>query len=314
MTLAAPPDRVLKVAAFAAVYLIWGSAYLAMKIGVESIPPLLLAGVRSVIAGGALYAWGRWRGGPPPTAGQWGLAAVIGGMMFLGGHGGLFWAIQRVPSGVASLFIATIPIWMTLSQFLTEPVHRVGPRTVIGIVGGAIGISILVGPGQFGGGEAIDPVGAVVLIGVAILWTIGSTIARRTAPRSLTVTTGSYLLAGGIMLLVASTMAGEMQVVQEQAILLRSVVAVAYLIVFGSIITFSAYNYLLRHSTLAKLSTYAYVNPVIALFLGWMFASEVLNSRVIMAATLVIGSVALNLSARAPAVDPKPPEPQVGGR
>jgi drug/metabolite transporter (DMT)-like permease len=292
----------LKVASFAAVYLVWGSAYLAMKVGVESIPPLLLAGVRSMLAGSVLYGWGRWRGGPRPTAGQWGLAAVIGGMMFLGGHGGLFWAIQRVPSGVAALFIATIPIWMTLSQFLTEPVHRVGPRTVIGIVGGAVGIAILVGPGQIVGGEAIDPLGAAVLIGVAILWTIGSTLARRTAPRSIAVTTGSYLLAGGIMLLIASTLAGEAQLVAERPVLPRSVVALTYLIVFGSIITFSAYNYLLRHTTLAKLSTYAYVNPLIALCFGWMFANEVLSFRVVTAAALVLGSVALNLSV--PATSP----------
>ena len=212
------------------------------------------------------------------------------------------------------MFIATIPIWMTLAQFLTEPAHRVGPRTVIGIVGGAVGIAILVGPGQLVGGEAIDPLGAAVLIGVAILWTIGSALARRTAPRSIAVTTGSYLLAGGIMLLVASTLAGEAQLFEERAALFRSVVALAYLIVFGSIIAFSAYNYLLRHSTLAKLSTYAYVNPLVALFLGWMFANEALDFRVIAAATLVVGSVALNLSARATPVDRGVPEPGTGGR
>jgi drug/metabolite transporter (DMT)-like permease len=164
------------------------------------------------------------------------------------------------------------------------------------------------------GGEAIDPLGATVLIGVAILWTIGSALARRTAPRSIAVTTGSYLLAGGIMLLVVSTLAGEVQVVQDRPVLFRSVVALAYLIVFGSIITFSAYNYLLRRSTLAKLSTYAYVNPLVALFLGWMFANEALSFRVIAATTLVVGSVSLNLSVRVKPVDRRVLESEARGQ
>jgi drug/metabolite transporter (DMT)-like permease len=291
--------------AFLAVYLLWGSNYLAMKIGVESIPPLMLAGVRSLIGGLLLFGWGRWRGGAGPTRREWGIASIIGGCMFLGAHGGLFWAIQRVPSGVASLFVATVPIWMTFSQRLTEPQHHIGARTLVGIAGGALGLVVLVGPGQFVAGEAIEPAGAVVLIGVAIAWTIGSTIARRTAPPSISVATGSYLLAGGSMLMVVSWLVGEFPRMAAQSVTGRSVVALGYLIVCGSLIAFSAYNYLLRHSTLAKVSTYAYVNPLVAIALGWAFGGESLNARIGIAAALIIGSVALSLSAtgKPPAVN-----------
>ncbi|MEZ5316234.1 MAG: EamA family transporter [Vicinamibacterales bacterium] len=283
--------------AFLAVYLLWGSNYLAMKIGVESIPPLMLAGVRSLIGGLLLFGWGIWRGGAGPTRREWGIASVIGGCMFLGAHGGLFWAIQRVPSGVASLFVATVPIWMTLSQRLTEPHHHIGPRTIAGIAGGALGLVVLVGPGQFMTGQAIDPIGAVVLIGVALLWTTGSTIARRTAPPSISVATGSYLLAGGSMLVVVSGLAGEFPLLATHPVSGRSIAALAYLIVCGSLIAFSAYNYLLRRSTLAKVSTYAYVNPLVAIALGWAFGGETLDARVGIAAALIIGSVALSLTA-----------------
>jgi drug/metabolite transporter (DMT)-like permease len=291
--------RARRIIAFTAVYLVWGSMYLAMRVGVESIPPLMLAALRSLIAGAILYGWGRLRGGAPPTPREWRVAAVVGGLLFFGAHGSLFWAVQRVPSGVASLFVATIPIWMTITQYLTEPRRRVGGSTVVGIAGGAFGIFLLVGPGQLLGGERIDPVGAVVLVGVAIFWTLGSAVAKRTAPRSLPVATGSYLLAGGTMLAVASVAVGEPALVATRPVLSRSVVALGYLVVFGSVITFSAYNWLLRHTSLSAVSTYAYVNPLVAVLLGWGFAGEPLSPRVLVATAVILSSVALSLSAQA---------------
>ncbi len=272
-----------KLLAFAAVYILWGSMYLAMKIGVESIPPLMLAGLRSLIAGAVLYGWGRLRGAAPPTRREWRLAALVGSFMFLGAHGGLFWAVQRVPSGVASLFIATIPIWMTITQYLSEPANRISVRTIVGIAGGAVGIYLLVDSGRLLGGDRIDPLGAAVLIAVAISWTLGSLVARRTAPSSLAVATGSYLLCGGIMLMTVSGLAGEV----------------------------SAYNWLLRHTTLAALSTYAYVNPLVAVLLGWAFAGEALSARVVTSTAIILTSVALNLSAHAVRSRPVPSETAV---
>jgi drug/metabolite transporter (DMT)-like permease len=291
--------RARRVLAFAAVYVVWGSMYLAMRVGVESIPPFMLAGLRSLIAGGLLYGWGRVRGAPAPTSREWRLSALIGGLMFLGGHGSLFWAVQRVPSGVASLFVATMPIWMTIAQYVTERSRPIDLRTVVGIAGGAAGIFLLVDPGNLLGGERIDPLGATVLVGVAVVWTLGSVVAQRTAPRSLSVATGSYLLAGGAMLMAVSALAGEPGVVAVRPVSGRSVLALGYLIVFGSVITFSAYNWLLRHISLSAVSTYAYVNPLVAVFLGWMFAGEPLSARVLTAAAVIILSVALNLSAQA---------------
>jgi len=297
--------RLRRALAFAAVYVVWGSMYLAMRIGVESIPPLMLAGLRSLVAGVVLYAWGRLRGGAAPTRGEWRVAALIGGLLFLGAHGSLFWAVQRVPSGVASLFVATIPIWMTIAQYLTDR-RAVGFRTVIGIAGGAVGILLLVDPGQILGGERIDPAGAVVLVGVAMFWTAGSAVAQRTVQRSLTVSTGSYLLAGGTLLMVVSAASGELSVMAARPVLGRSVVALGYLIVFGSVITFSAYNWLLRHTSLSAVSTYAYVNPLVAVGLGWAFAGEALSSRILAAAALILSSVALSVSAQGRAAARQP--------
>jgi len=285
------------VLAFTAIYVVWGSMYLAMRVGVESIPPLMLAGLRSLVAGGMLYGWRRLRGGAAPTRREWRVAVLVGGLLFLGAHGSLFWAVQRVPSGVASLFVATIPIWMTIVQYLTER-RRVGLRTIVGIAGGAVGIFLLVDPGQILGGERIDPVGAVVLVGVAMFWTAGSAVAQRTAQRSLTVSTGPYLLAGGSMLMVVSAGSGEFSVLAGRPVVARSVIALGYLIVFGSVITFSAYNWLLRHTSLSVVSTYAYVNPLVAVFLGWAFAGEALTGRVLTATAIILSSVALSLSAQ----------------
>ncbi len=281
--------------------------YLAMRIGVESIPPFMLAGLRSLVAGGLLYGWGRLRGAAPPTPREWRLAALVGGLMFLGGHGSLFWAVERVPSGVASLFVATMPIWMTITQYVTDRSRRIDARTVVGIVGGAAGIFLLVDPGNLLGGERLDPLGSAVLVGVAIVWTLGSAVAQRTAPHSLPVATGSYLLAGGAMLIAVSALAGEPGVLVTRPVLARSVLALGYLIVFGSVITFSAYNWLLRHTSLSAVSTYAYVNPLVAVFLGWAVAGEPLGARVLGAAAIIVSSVAISLSAGVRKAAPKGP-------
>lgn len=300
------------VAAFAAIYLIWGSTYLAIKFAIATLPPLTMMAIRSTAAGGILYAWGRWRGGRPPTVGHWGAGAVVGALLFLGGHGSLAWAEQRVPSGVASLFIATLPLWMTLVQALTEGVTVLTARTLAGLAAGMLGITLLLGPGAFLGSEPVDPAGAAVLVLAALSWSVGSAIAQRSPrPASLSVTTATYLLSGGVLLIVAGAVSGELRALQPEAISLGSLAALGYLIAFGSVIAFGAYSWLIRHRSLAAVSTYAFVNPVVAVFLGWALGGEALNARVLAAAGFVVGAVMLILSARARTLAHAPTAPEV---
>lgn len=283
-------------AAFAAIYLIWGSTYLAIKFAIVSVPPFTMTATRSFIAGAILYGWGRLRGEAPPRAAHWRSGAAVGALLFLGGHGGLGWAQQHVPSGVASLFIATIPLWMTLAEVMTERTATITARTMLGIAAGLAGIWLLVGPRALLDGEPVYPFGAAVLVLAALAWSVGSVLARRAPrPSSLTVTTGTYLLTGGAMLYVAGLVTGEALSFDPAAMSLRSFVALSYLIVFGSVIAFGAYSWLLRCASLAAVSTYAFVNPIIAVTLGWAIGGEPLTQRVFAATALVITGVILIL-------------------
>lgn len=295
------------VAAFAAIYFIWGSTYLAIKMAIVSIPPFGMTATRSLVAGAVLYAWGRWRGGATPGALHWAGGAAVGTLLFLGGHGGLGWAQLRVPSGVASLFIATIPLWMTLSEALIDRGTMITVRTVLGIAAGLAGISLLVGPWALLEGEAVDPLGAGVLLFAALAWSVGSALARRLPrPSSMAVTTGTYLLTGGAMLGLAALVAGEVERLHPAAVSARSLAALAYLIVFGSVVAFGAYSWLLRRVSLAAVSTYAFVNPIVAVTLGWAIGGEPVTRRVFAAATFVIVGVVLILTDRSTLVTAAP--------
>jgi drug/metabolite transporter (DMT)-like permease len=307
-------SRLLVILAFGAVYLLWGSNYLAIKFAVASIPPLTLAAVRSLVAGVLLMTYAWLRGSKMPGAREWRVAVLVGGLMFLCSHGGLFWAVTRVPSGIAALLFATMPIWMTLAHIITHGVSGLGPGVALGLVGGTAGVAILVGPG-IETTSAIDPLGAVVVVAAAIAWSAGSAVARQTGGgRSVVVSTGSYLLGGGILLLVAAWLTGELGDWDPGAVTPRSAAALAYLIVCGSIIAFGAYNWLLRRQTLVAVSSYAYVHPIVAILLGWLVAGEPVSRRIGLAAALIIVSVALLISVRArpkmaedPDVAPKAP-------
>lgn len=282
------------VAAFAAIYLIWGSTYLAIKLAIVSIPPFTMTATRSFTAGAILYTWGRWRGAPPPTTAQWGGGAVVGLLLFLGGHGGLGWAQQHVPSGVASLFIATIPLWMILTEALTDRTVTITARTMLGIAAGLAGIVLLVGPHALLGGVPVDPPGAAALVLCAVAWSVGSAFTRHVPrPASMPVTTGTYLLTGGAMLYVAALVAGEAMRFNPATISVRSLAALGYLVVFGSVVAFSAYAWLLRRASLAAVSTYAFVNPIVAVTLGWTVGDEPMTRRVLAAAALVVVGVVM---------------------
>ncbi|MGH7546003.1 MAG: EamA family transporter, partial [Gemmatimonadota bacterium] len=278
--------------AFAAVYLIWGSTYLAIRFAIETLPPFLMAGTRFAAAGAVLYAYTRWRGLPAPERAHWPAAIVIGGLLLLGGNGLLVWAETRVPSGIAALLIATVPLWMVLLEAWRRDGTRPGAATVAGLTAGFAGIVLLVGPGEFAGGGGVDLLGAGALTIASISWAFGSLYSRRAnLPASPLVGISMEMLAGGAWLLLAGTLAGEWGRVDPGAVSPRSATALLYLTVFGSLVGFSSYIWLLRVSTPARVSTYAYVNPVVALFLGWALAGESLTPRTGLAVALVLAAV-----------------------
>jgi drug/metabolite transporter (DMT)-like permease len=293
--------------AFATVYLVWGSTYLAIRYAVETLPPLLMAGSRHLVAGLALYAFARRRSPEAPTRLHWRSAAIIGTLLLLGGNGGVSWAEQRVPSGLTALIVATVPLWMVLLHTLREGRQGAGLRTGIGILVGLAGVGVLVDPRA---GDRVDPLGALVLVFAALSWATGSLYARRAPlPAAPLLATAMELLAGGAALVVAGLVLGEAPRVDLAAASARSLLSWGYLVVFGSIVGFTAYIYLLNHAAPAAVSTYAYVNPVVAVVLGWAFADEALSARTAVAGAVILAAVVL-LTLR-PATKPRAPAASV---
>jgi drug/metabolite transporter (DMT)-like permease len=283
----------LKVAlALGAVYVIWGSTYLAIRFAIETIPPFLMAGARYVTAGALLYGWARLRGAPRPSLLHWRSATVIGAFLLLVGNGGVVWAEQRVDSGLAALLISTEPIWIVLLVWLRAGrQQRPNPRVVAGLLLGFTGLVMLVRPS---GSAGIDPVGATALVLASLSWAWGSLYGMRAPlPASPLATTGMQMLAGGGLLLTASALTGEPARFALAEVSARSALALAYLVVFGAIVAFTAYVWLLRVAPPVLVSTYAYVNPVVAVFLGWAMAGEPLTAGTLTAAAVILGGVAL---------------------
>jgi drug/metabolite transporter (DMT)-like permease len=286
-------SRTQIVLAFAAVYVLWGSTYLGIKFGVETLPPFLMAGLRHSIAGLLLYAWVRLSGTPAPEPKQWLPAAGIGALLLLGGNGLVSWAELRVPSGLAALIVASVPIWLTLLYGLQK---RTRPHGVVllGLGAGLAGLAFLVAPGRFAGGSHVDLAGAGALLSAALFWAIGSLYARRAKlPSSMLLATAMEMLTGGAALLLTSGLLREWRGFSFAEVSTRSWLALAYLIVAGSLVGFTAYIFLLGATTPARVGTYAYVNPIVAVFFGWAFASEVITARMIIAALAILGAVAV---------------------
>jgi drug/metabolite transporter (DMT)-like permease len=280
--------------AFALVYVIWGSTYLAIRYAIETVPPFVAAGGRFLIAGTILFAWAWLREGVRPTRAQWVGTTIVGALLLVGGNGAVSWSEQFVPSGLAALIVAITPFWMVMFEWLRRGGDRPSRRTMLGLGLGFIGLVILVGPSGLGGGEQIHLGGVLVLLGGSITWAVGSIWARSlTMPRSATLSTGMQMLAGGTLLLGVGAIAGELPKVDPGAISTRSLLALLYLILFGAVIGFTAYTWLLTHTTPARLSTYAYVNPVVALLLGWAIAGEPLSGRTLVAAAVILVAVAV---------------------
>lgn len=283
-------SRAAVIAAFATVYLVWGSTYLAIRVAIETLPGFLMAGTRFLIAGGLLYGWTQLRGEARPVGVEWRSVAIVGGLLLLGGNGLVVWAEQWVPSGVAALLVATVPFWMVLLEWLRGG-ERPGLGIGLGLVLGFAGIAVLAGPGEWAGG-AIDTVGALALLGASLSWAVGSIYSRGAPlPKSPLVSTAGQMLAGGVLLLIVGVATGELSTFDPAAVSWRSIGAVLYLIVFGSLIGFTAYVWLLQVASPAKVSTYAYVNPVVAVLLGWAIVGEPLTARVGIAVAVIVGAV-----------------------
>jgi drug/metabolite transporter (DMT)-like permease len=297
----ASPTRIW--AALATVYLVWGSTYLAIRVAVDTLPPFSSAAVRFLVAGTLLTAItaarGDWRAeriGLP----QWRAAAIVGGALLLGGNGGVVWAEQRIPSGVAALLVAMLPLWVAVLERLLFG-RRLARRAVVGLALGFAGVALLLGRPDGGG---VDPIGAAACMGASASWACGSLYARTAPlPRRPLVATSMEMLAGGLLLGIAGATAGELSAVRPDTFSTASVLALAYLVVFGSLVAFSTFVWLLHNAPLPLVATYAYVNPVVAVLLGWAILGELLTLRLAVAGAVVVTGVALIASA----VPPAPP-------
>ena len=293
-------NRTRLLGAFFCVYVVWGTNFLAIRYMVETIPPMLAMGVRSVIAGAILYVWGRLRGGSRPKLAEWGEAALAGAFLFLGAHGTLAWGETRVPSGIAALVMATIPVWMVLVDWLAAKGRRPAPAVWLGLASGVAGLIVLTDPASLRG-QTASAVGLLVLLASPPCWAIGSIIARGQPKRHpLTMIAGMQLLAGGTMLLAASGAVGEFRGFDIGAVSARSLAALVYTIVFGSVLTLTAYLWMLNVVSAARVSTYAFVNPLIAVAIGWALAGEEITARTLVAAALILAGVAAVMMKREP--------------
>lgn len=280
--------------AFAAIYLVWGSTYLAIRVMVRSMPPLLAGGTRFLFTGAILYGWARWRGVPAPSRKLWGPAFLLGSLFFLLGNGGVSWAETRIPSGLTALLAATSPLFTVL--FLSKRVgwRRPPTRVMLGIAAGLCGVGLLVAPGEIIGGGHADLLGAAAITAAAIAWAGGSVLSHAVPLHpSPTLATGMKMLAGGALLLGAGLLMGEASHLSMEMFEGKAVLAWGYLVVFGSLIGFTAFTYLLRVTTPEKVSTSAYVNPLVAVLLGWAILGESVSPRTLLAAAIIVGAVAL---------------------
>ncbi len=280
--------------ALAAVYLIWGSTYLAIRFAIETLPPFTMAGSRFLLAGTALYAWARWRGAPRPKLRQWAPSLLIGGLLLLGGNGSVVWGESRIPSGVAALLVAAEPVWIAVLAPLVLRHPRGGLRALGGLAAGVSGVAVLVVDPRGIDPTSIDLVGAAVVVFGGACWALGSLVTLRLElPESRAVANGMQMLAGGVLLVALGGGVGEWSQLADLRPSPRSLAAFAYLVVFGSIVAFSAYTFLLRATRPTVAATYAFVNPVVAVLVGWFLGGEMLSWRIGVASALILAAVAL---------------------
>ena len=279
--------------ALLALYIVWGSTYLGIKFAIETIPPFFHAGIRFLISGLILVTWQRSAGHAMPTRKQWISTAIIGTLLLLGGNGLVAWAEQFIPSGIAALIIGSIPMFLVIGEAIRPNGVKPTWQGIVGLVIGFVGIFILVGPSEISGSATkLNPFGVAALLSAALFWTIGS-IYSKTAdlPKSSLMSTGAQMLMGSMGLFIVSLITGELNGWDVTAVSARSLYGLSYLILVGSLIGFVSYGWLLQNAPISLVSTYAYVNPIVAVLLGNWFANEVLEPRIWLAAGIIIGSV-----------------------
>jgi drug/metabolite transporter (DMT)-like permease len=278
--------------AFAIIYFVWGSTYLAVRVGVREVPPLILAAMRFSVAGLVLFGWVLARGERAPSLREWRSASILGMVIFLFDYGLLFWAEQRVPSGIAAVMLATIPVFMALSEIIFLRTQRLTVRLALALLIGLGGVGVLMSRALNLGGAPIDKWGAMALIFASISWSAASVLARKLPlPSSKVMSSGAQMLAGGILLIIAAGAFGEFRNFHPSAVSRGVWFALVYLIVAGSIIGFTAYVWLIHHESPTKVGTYAYVNPIVAVLVGYFLGGEALSARTILGTVFILISV-----------------------
>ena len=283
--------------AFSAVYVIWGSTYLAIRYAIETIPPFFMMGTRSVIAGSILYFWSRTRGAVTLQRKYLPSLFIIGVLFFLIGHGLLAWAQQRVPSGLAAVLVASEPLWIFLVESFFIRDSKIKAKGITGLVLGFAGIVYLISATKGIDTSSADTISSIAIVLGAFSWSIGAVYSRvAKLPTSSMLSAGMELIIGGMFLILAGFLLGEAETFHIAAISLRSLLGIAYLIIFGSVITFSAYTWLLSRTSATRISTHTYVNPVIAVFLGWVIVDEAITVELLIATVIIVVSVYLVLN------------------
>ena len=279
--------------ALIALYIVWGSTYLGIKVAIETIPPFFHAAVRFFISGLILLAWQRGVGNVMPTRKQWISTFIIGNLLLLGGNGLVSWAEQFIPSGIAALIIASVPLFLVILEAIRPGGVKPTWQAIFGLLIGCACIFILVGPAELSGSEShLDPFGVAALLSACVLWALGSTYSKTAdLPKSSLMTTGAEMLMGSIGLLIVSLVTGELSGWDPAEVSSRSLVGLVYLITIGSIIGFGSYIWLLQNAPISLVATYAYVNPIVAVILGYFFGSETLEPRIWLASAIIIGAV-----------------------
>jgi drug/metabolite transporter (DMT)-like permease len=290
--LSAKPARWKIFLAFSIIYFVWGSTYLAIRVGVLEMPPFIMAGIRFAIAGLALWTWMRLQGTPSLTWPEWRASLLLGSLMFLLDYACLFWAEQRVPSGIAAVVIAIIPVCITLLEILFLKTQKLTLRLALGLGVGVLGVAVLMNPRASLGEAPLNRGGAIALLVASLGWSVGTVLSRRlVVPSSKAMGAAAQMLCGGIMLLVLAVLSGELAQFHPAAISFRAWFSLVYLIIAGSIVAYTAYVWLLHHQSPTKVGTYAYVNPIIAVILGALLGGETVGHRTMLGAALILVSV-----------------------
>jgi drug/metabolite transporter (DMT)-like permease len=292
----AAPIKARIVIAFAALYLVWGSTYLGIRFAIETIPPFVMAGMRFLLAGVIMYAIARWQGTYKSSWANWRTSLIIGACLLLAGNGGVTISEKYIDSGLAALIVAIVPIYIVILSWATGMAPRPAPVVWLGLIGGFIGVGFLLGPAlHLSSNSGRHPaIGMSILLVSSFIWSAGS-LYSRTAKHAASpfLTAAQQMLCGGLLLLLAGIVTGEGRHFHPSAISIISLASFIYLVLIGAVVGYTAYIWLLRHCDPAKVATYAYVNPIVAVLLGAGFAGEQLTMRVLVAAALIIGSVAI---------------------